>query len=159
MLDIQELSAEPELTKSTVYFDGSCPLCRAEIGYYRRKDQVGALCFVDISGAGAAPPEGVAQQRAMKRFGTAAAITTASLGAARAAMRAQTGPDGALINVVPSGLSQDAGWGAASSEPAPDVRDASWDDPQPAPDPSPADDASYDDGGFDGGGDDGSSDV
>ena len=58
-----------------------------------------------------------------------------------------------------SELAQDAGWAAASSEPAPDVRDASWDDPQPAPDPSPADDASYDDGGFDGGGDDGSSDV
>ncbi len=68
MLDIQELSVEPELTKSTVYFDGSCPLCRAEIGYYRRKDQVGALCFVDISEAGATPPEGITQQRAMKRF-------------------------------------------------------------------------------------------
>ena len=68
MLDILELSVEPELTKSTVYFDGSCPLCRAEIGYYRREDQVGALCFVDISEAGTTPPEGVTQQRAMKRF-------------------------------------------------------------------------------------------
>ena len=57
-----------ELPKSTVFFDGSCPLCRAEIGYYRRKDQVGALCFVDISEAGAVPPEGVTQQRAMERF-------------------------------------------------------------------------------------------
>jgi predicted DCC family thiol-disulfide oxidoreductase YuxK len=68
MLNIQELSVEPELTKSTVYFDGSCPLCRAEIGYYRRKDQVDTLCFVDISEAGATPPEGITQQRAMKRF-------------------------------------------------------------------------------------------
>ena len=57
-----------ELPKSTVFFDGSCPLCRAEIGYYRRKDQVSALCFVDISEAGAVPPEGVTQQRAMERF-------------------------------------------------------------------------------------------
>ena len=40
---------ESELSKSTVYFDGSCPLCQAEIGYYRRKDQAGALCFVDVS--------------------------------------------------------------------------------------------------------------
>jgi predicted DCC family thiol-disulfide oxidoreductase YuxK len=34
-----------ELPKSTVYFDGSCPLCREEIKYYRRTDQAGALCL------------------------------------------------------------------------------------------------------------------
>jgi predicted DCC family thiol-disulfide oxidoreductase YuxK len=59
---------ESEVPKSTVYFDGSCPLCRAEIGYYRRKDQAGALCFVDISETVAATPEGITQQRAMERF-------------------------------------------------------------------------------------------
>ena len=59
---------ESELSKSTVYFDGSCPLCRAEIGYYRREDQDRALCFVDISETGAVPPDGVTQERAMKRF-------------------------------------------------------------------------------------------
>ena len=59
---------ESERPKSTVYFDGSCPLCRAEIGYYQRKDQGRALCFVDISETGAVPPEGITQQRAMKRF-------------------------------------------------------------------------------------------
>jgi len=57
-----------ELSKSTVYFDGSCPLCQAEIRYYRRKDQGGAFCFVDISETGAVTPEGITQQRAMKRF-------------------------------------------------------------------------------------------
>ncbi len=45
---------ESELPKSTVYFDGSCSLCRAEIGYCRRKDQERALCFVDISETSAA---------------------------------------------------------------------------------------------------------
>ena len=59
---------ESELSKSTVYFDGSCPLCQAEIRYYRRKDQGGSLCFVDISETGAVTPEGITQQRAMKRF-------------------------------------------------------------------------------------------
>jgi len=59
---------ESELSKSTLYFDASCPLCQAEIRYYRRKDQVGALCFVDISEASAVTPEGITQQRAMKRF-------------------------------------------------------------------------------------------
>ena len=58
----------PELSKSTVYFDGSCPLCRAEIGYYRGKDRAGALCFVDVSAPGAKVPEGMTQQRAMERF-------------------------------------------------------------------------------------------
>ena len=59
---------ESKLPKSTVYFDGSCSLCRAEIGYYRRKDYGHALCFVDISETGAVPPEGITQERAMVRF-------------------------------------------------------------------------------------------
>lgn len=59
---------ESELPKSTVYFDGSCSLCRAEIGYYQRKDQDRALCFIDISKTGAEAPEGTTQERAMKRF-------------------------------------------------------------------------------------------
>ena len=59
---------ESQLPKSTVFFDGSCPLCRAEIGYYRREDQYRALCFVDISETGGIPPEGITQEHAMKRF-------------------------------------------------------------------------------------------
>ena len=59
---------EAELPKSTVYFDGSCSLCSAEIGYYRRKDQDRALCFVDISETGAAAPDGITKERAMRRF-------------------------------------------------------------------------------------------
>lgn len=58
---------------STVYFDGSCRLCQAEIGYYRGLDQAGAICFVDVSEAGAATPEGVTQQGAMARFHVRAA--------------------------------------------------------------------------------------
>jgi predicted DCC family thiol-disulfide oxidoreductase YuxK len=59
---------ETELPKSTLYFDGSCPLCRAEIGYYRRKDQDGSLCFVDVSKTASLTPEGITQRRAMERF-------------------------------------------------------------------------------------------
>jgi predicted DCC family thiol-disulfide oxidoreductase YuxK len=65
---IQEISVEPERSDATVYFDGSCPLCRAEVGYYRSKDQAGALCFVDVSEVGAVTPQGVTRQRAMERF-------------------------------------------------------------------------------------------
>ena len=42
-------SGRLELSKSTVYFDGWCPLCRAEIGCYRRMNKAGVLCFVDVS--------------------------------------------------------------------------------------------------------------
>ncbi len=59
---------EAELPKSTVYFDGSCSLCSAEIGYYRRKDQGRALRFVDISETGAVGPDGITKERAMRRF-------------------------------------------------------------------------------------------
>ncbi len=58
----------PKPSQSTVYFDGSCPLCRAEIGHYRGQDEAGALCFVDVSEAGAATPEGVTRQLALQRF-------------------------------------------------------------------------------------------
>jgi len=51
-----------------VYFDGACPLCRAEIGYYRRQDRDGTLCFIDVSIPGAATPQGVSREQAMKRF-------------------------------------------------------------------------------------------
>lgn len=51
-----------------VFFDGSCPLCRSEIGHYRRKDETGALCFVDVSDPSAVIPDGLTQQQAMERF-------------------------------------------------------------------------------------------
>ena len=61
-----DLSSEPP--KLTVYFDGSCALCRAEIGYYGRHDTAGALCSVDVSQTGASPPHGISREGAMKRF-------------------------------------------------------------------------------------------
>jgi predicted DCC family thiol-disulfide oxidoreductase YuxK len=59
---------EEQAAPSTVYFDGSCPLCRAEIGYYRRQDDGRALCFVDVSLPTAAVPEGLTRGQAMARF-------------------------------------------------------------------------------------------
>jgi predicted DCC family thiol-disulfide oxidoreductase YuxK len=56
------------MKKATVYFDGSCPLCRAEIGYYRREDSASAFSFVDISQIDASLPFGLTQQSAMQRF-------------------------------------------------------------------------------------------
>ena len=57
-----------ELSPSIVYFDGSCPLCRAEIGMHSRNDRDGALCFVDVSEKGGSVPAGLTRPRALKRF-------------------------------------------------------------------------------------------
>jgi predicted DCC family thiol-disulfide oxidoreductase YuxK len=65
---MQEICVKSENSTSTVYFDGSCPLCEAEIGYYRRKDHAGALCFVDVSESGADTPAGVTRERTLQRF-------------------------------------------------------------------------------------------
>jgi len=48
-----------------VFFDGDCPLCRAEIGMYQR--QGAQARFTDVSTGAGAPPE-IGADAAMKRF-------------------------------------------------------------------------------------------
>ncbi len=57
-----------EKPKTTAFYDGACPLCRAEIAYYRRQDKEGAVCFVDVAQSDAPTPEGVTQAQALQRF-------------------------------------------------------------------------------------------
>jgi 2-polyprenyl-6-hydroxyphenyl methylase/3-demethylubiquinone-9 3-methyltransferase len=64
----KEINVAAELTKSTLYYDGSCPLCSAEIGHYRREDRAGALCYIDVSEQDALIPHGLTRRRAMERF-------------------------------------------------------------------------------------------
>jgi predicted DCC family thiol-disulfide oxidoreductase YuxK len=42
------------MTALTVWFDGSCPLCRREIGLMRRLDRRRAICFIDVAAPGEA---------------------------------------------------------------------------------------------------------
>ena len=51
----------------TIYFDGSCPLCRREIALYRRVPGADRLQWVDVS-AGAMLGEGLSCEAAMRRF-------------------------------------------------------------------------------------------
>ena len=43
------------MSRVTVWHDGSCPLCRREIGLMRRLDRRGSITFVDVIGAQACP--------------------------------------------------------------------------------------------------------
>ena len=52
----------------TVYFDGACPLCQAEINHYRKQEGAGAICFLDVSRSGEMLAVDLTKQRAMKRF-------------------------------------------------------------------------------------------
>jgi predicted DCC family thiol-disulfide oxidoreductase YuxK len=58
------------MTKSfapvTVYFDGSCPLCRAEIGVYQKADENSAIAWCDVSKE--VLPAGFTRDQAMARF-------------------------------------------------------------------------------------------
>ena len=66
--DIQQGRSQSSSTEATVFFDGSCPLCRAEIRYYRTKNKAGELCFIDVSESGAVMPESLTRQQVMARF-------------------------------------------------------------------------------------------
>jgi predicted DCC family thiol-disulfide oxidoreductase YuxK len=73
---------QPQADKPTVFYDGSCPLCRAEIDLYRRQDGDQRLCFVDVSTADAAPAPGLTAPEAMARFHLREADGTLRSGAA-----------------------------------------------------------------------------
>jgi predicted DCC family thiol-disulfide oxidoreductase YuxK len=54
------------ITPTTVYFDGSCPLCRAEISVYQKADESSAIRWCDVSSE--ALPDGFTRDQAMARF-------------------------------------------------------------------------------------------
>jgi predicted DCC family thiol-disulfide oxidoreductase YuxK len=72
-------NASPALS---VYFDGACPLCTAEINHYRGLDGADGIAFVDVSGASCDLPSGLDQAQALKRFHVRRADGTMLSGAA-----------------------------------------------------------------------------
>jgi predicted DCC family thiol-disulfide oxidoreductase YuxK len=52
----------------TIYFDGSCPLCSAEIGHYAGQRGAERLCFVDASDPKVAMGNDLSRDTAMRRF-------------------------------------------------------------------------------------------
>lgn len=54
---------------TSVYFDGGCPICTREIGFYQRQDGANNIDWVDVSRCEeAALPKGVSREAAMARF-------------------------------------------------------------------------------------------
>ena len=52
----------------TVYYDGACPLCRAEIDHYRRARGAERVDFVDVSAPDAQPGPDLTRADALARF-------------------------------------------------------------------------------------------
>lgn len=52
----------------TVYHDGGCPLCAAEIGQYKRALGAHALRFADVSDPDVAPADDLTREDALARF-------------------------------------------------------------------------------------------
>ncbi|MEM9427107.1 MAG: DUF393 domain-containing protein [Pseudomonadota bacterium] len=52
----------------TVYYDGACPLCTAEIGHYETRDGAERLCFVNIAEPDAKAGPDLDREAALKRF-------------------------------------------------------------------------------------------
>jgi predicted DCC family thiol-disulfide oxidoreductase YuxK len=56
-------------SKPTVYYDGGCPVCSREIGFYRNRAGVETLDWVDVNGGDAAAlGPGLARDAAMARM-------------------------------------------------------------------------------------------
>ena len=55
--------------KSTVYYDGACPVCRREIGFYKRQDGGEQIEWIDVANAEECElPDGLSRETALKRF-------------------------------------------------------------------------------------------
>ena len=52
----------------TIYYDGSCPLCRREIAFYRHQAATAPLEWVDVSASTATLGADLSCEAAMRRF-------------------------------------------------------------------------------------------
>jgi predicted DCC family thiol-disulfide oxidoreductase YuxK len=57
----------PTPASCTVYYDGACPVCRAEITHYQARAADAPIDWVDVSAPGALP-EGLTREAALARF-------------------------------------------------------------------------------------------
>lgn len=67
---VHNSDADPavQLCALQVMFDGSCPLCRREVGVYRNLTPTTPIQWVDVSDSLLALPEDIDRAHAMRRF-------------------------------------------------------------------------------------------
>jgi predicted DCC family thiol-disulfide oxidoreductase YuxK len=53
---------------STVFFDGSCPICTAEINQYKALTPMTKIQWLDVTQSSFIPPEGQTIEQLMERF-------------------------------------------------------------------------------------------
>ncbi|MEM6388089.1 MAG: DUF393 domain-containing protein [Pseudomonadota bacterium] len=73
---------EPSGPDLTVYYDGACPLCTAEISHYETREGADRLCFVNVAAAQSDAGPGLDRDAALKRFHVRKADGTLISGAA-----------------------------------------------------------------------------
>ena len=56
------------MAKTTIYYDGACPLCRAEIAHYAELDSDGVFDLVDVADETTALPPGTRRATLLGRF-------------------------------------------------------------------------------------------
>lgn len=57
------------MTDLVIYYDGQCPACRREVGFYRRRDKAGRLAWRDVAGSeGELAALGISPEAALARI-------------------------------------------------------------------------------------------
>jgi predicted DCC family thiol-disulfide oxidoreductase YuxK len=63
-----ETASNPTPLKTKVLYDGSCPLCSAEVGYYQAIDRAGSLEAIDVNSRAFEDLNVLSHDQAMARF-------------------------------------------------------------------------------------------
>ena len=72
-MSISQVHPPPDHQAIRVCFDGSCPLCRAEISIYQDLNSSTPIEWIDVSTKDASLPEGLSKSKLMSRFHVARA--------------------------------------------------------------------------------------